>query len=118
MRTLIGARPCAHEEGVARHFTAGKMGVRKFLLLATCITLCCALTAQQYKKTGVALKSSHNITKTGGTFGLDLSSAFSQSDFECLKNQGYDFAIIRAYQSTGEFIRKSLRYMRILLLSL
>ena len=110
MRTFLGAHAYT-KKGVARQMTAGKMDLLNCLLLANCITLCCALTTQQYKKTGVTLKSDHNITKTGGTFGLDLSTAFSQSDFECLKNQGYDFAIIRAYRSTGEFMHIGLRHI-------
>ena len=35
------------------------------------------------------------------TYGVDVSTRIYQSDWECLKNDGFDFAIIRAYQSTG-----------------
>lgn len=82
--------------GVAQ-IPAGIMAFRKYLLLAACVTLCSALPAQQFKKHN----ADANSTRIGGTFGLDLSSAFTKSDFECLKGQGYDFAIIRAYRSTG-----------------
>lgn len=33
--------------------------------------------------------------------GVDLSTPTSQSAFSCLKNQGYDFVIVRAYHSFG-----------------
>lgn len=39
-----------------------------------------------------------------GTYGLDISSYLSINDFGCLKNNSYQFAIIRAYQSIGETI--------------
>lgn len=76
------------------------MVFRKCLLVVVYVALCSAVPAQQFKKHN-AIKSDDNSTRIGGTFGLDLSSAFSKSDFECLKGQGYEFAIIRAYQSTG-----------------
>jgi len=34
-------------------------------------------------------------------YGLDLSAATSQASFDCLKSNGYDFAVARAYQSIG-----------------
>lgn len=37
-----------------------------------------------------------------GTLGVDLSTSTSQSAFTCLKNQSYDFVIVRAYQSIGK----------------
>ena len=36
------------------------------------------------------------------TLGLDLSTSTSYSAFTCLKGQGYDFVIVRAYLSYGE----------------
>ena len=39
-----------------------------------------------------------------GTYGVDVSSYLSVADFQCLKNTGFDFAIVRAYQSTGKFL--------------
>ena len=71
------------------------------LVLAACVALCCALPAQHFTKASPA-ESGGNSTRVGGTYGLDLSSYFSVSDFECLKKDGFDFAIIRAYRSTGE----------------
>ena len=73
------------------------MAFLEHLLLV--VTACCyPLPAQKFEKTRVPV----NSTRLGGTYGLDLSTSFSQSDFECLKGQGYNFAIIRAYRSTGE----------------
>ena len=36
-----------------------------------------------------------------GTLGVDVSQPVSVSEFKCLKGSGYDFAIVRAYQSLG-----------------
>ena len=33
--------------------------------------------------------------------GIDVSSLVYPKDFECLKNQGYDFLIVRGYRSVG-----------------
>ncbi len=44
----------------------------------------------------------HKATQVSGTYGLDLSQYFTVSAFQCLKEKGYDFAIVRAYQSTGK----------------
>lgn len=35
------------------------------------------------------------------THGVDVSQLTSQSSFSCLKSNGYNFAIIRVYQSNG-----------------
>ena len=35
-----------------------------------------------------------------GIYGVDVSSYISESTFSCLKSNGFDFAIIRAYRST------------------
>lgn len=35
------------------------------------------------------------------TIGFDISQATSTATYTCLKNQGYSFAIVRAYRSTG-----------------
>eukprot|EP01112_Ceratiomyxa_fruticulosa_P020680 TRINITY_DN7129_c0_g1_i5.p1 TRINITY_DN7129_c0_g1~~TRINITY_DN7129_c0_g1_i5.p1 ORF type:complete len:219 (-),score=33.28 TRINITY_DN7129_c0_g1_i5:92-748(-) len=35
------------------------------------------------------------------TYGLDLSQATSQASFDCLHQNGYDFAVVRCYQSVG-----------------
>ena len=70
----------------------------KLLLLAVCLALSSALPAQQFRKTG----DRKNETRVSGTYGVDLSSKFSQNDFSCLKSNGFDFAIIRGYESFGE----------------
>ncbi|KYR00374.1 glycoside hydrolase family 25 protein [Tieghemostelium lacteum] len=36
------------------------------------------------------------------TIGVDISSASDVPAFQCLKNEGYDFAIIRAWESVGQ----------------
>ena len=70
------------------------------IIMAACIAAFgCALPAQQFRKTAGA---GDNSTRTSGMFGMDLSTYFSKSDFECLKSQGFDFAIIRAFESTGK----------------
>lgn len=33
--------------------------------------------------------------------GVDLAGAFQTSTFQCLKNAGYHYSIIRAFHSTG-----------------
>ena len=44
-----------------------------------------------------------SLTPTvGGTYGVDVSSAVSPDDFRCLKNNGFEFVIVRAYQSLGK----------------
>lgn len=36
------------------------------------------------------------------TYGVDVSQATSSSSFSCMKSNGYSFAIIRVYQSSGK----------------
>ena len=54
------------------------------VLLAVWLALLCAHTAP-----------------VEGTYGFDVSSYLSVSDFSCLLNNSYQFAIIRAYRSIG-----------------
>ena len=35
------------------------------------------------------------------TNGIDVSTLVYPEDFECLKNQGYEFLIVRGYRSVG-----------------
>jgi len=42
-----------------------------------------------------------NIQTSQATYGVDVSSPVSSSTFTCMRNAGYSFAIVRAYQSTG-----------------
>jgi hypothetical protein len=72
----------------------------KLLLLAVCLALSSALPAQLFRKTGDR-KNGINSTRVSGTYGVDLSSKFSQNDFSCLKSNGFDYAIIRGYESFG-----------------
>ena len=39
----------------------------------------------------------------GGTYGVDISSYMSVTDFQCLKKNGFEFVIPRAYQSNGKW---------------
>lgn len=36
------------------------------------------------------------------TYGVDVSQRTSKSSFECLKSNGYHFAVVRVYQSNGK----------------
>ena len=84
--------------GVARSYDDSKMVSLKWLvLLAATLAVGAALPAQQFRKSG-----GNSTRVAGGTYGLDISSYVSESDFSCLRSQGFDFAIIRAYRSTGE----------------
>jgi hypothetical protein len=52
-----------------------------FTLLVTVFTLC--------------------LAQTLATTGVDVSQLTSTSSFSCLKSYGYNFAIVRVFQSTG-----------------
>ena len=81
---------------------AEKMVFVKFsLLLAVCLALSYALPVQQFRKTGHG-KNGGNSTRVSGTYGIDFSSSFTESNFKCLKSNDYKFAIIRGYRSNGE----------------
>eukprot|EP00761_Pharyngomonas_kirbyi_P012006 gb/GECH01012033.1/.p1 GENE.gb/GECH01012033.1/~~gb/GECH01012033.1/.p1 ORF type:complete len:222 (+),score=42.63 gb/GECH01012033.1/:1-666(+) len=41
------------------------------------------------------------IPSISATYGVDISQRTSESAFSCLKNNGFDFAIVRGYHSTG-----------------
>ena len=40
-------------------------------------------------------------TTSHATKGIDLSTSTPKTAFSCLKDQGYDFVVVRAYHSTG-----------------
>ena len=42
------------------------------------------------------------VLPTDATLGVDLSTSASTSVFSCLKNEGYEFVIVRAYESIGK----------------
>jgi len=41
------------------------------------------------------------VCLTTAFLGVDVSSSVSQSDWSCLKQNGYTYAIVRAWRSTG-----------------
>ena len=41
------------------------------------------------------------VGSSAATLGIDVSSFVSVDEFKCLKNAGYEFLIVRAYQSLG-----------------
>ena len=41
------------------------------------------------------------IGQVSATTGVDVSQRTSASSFSCIKGYGYDFAIVRVYQSNG-----------------
>lgn len=65
------------------------------LLLAFCAAVCSALFVQKAS------------AQNSGTYGVDVSTLLSVEDFQCLKNMGFDFAIIRAYRSIGKLSNAS-----------
>jgi hypothetical protein len=42
------------------------------------------------------------FTAVYATTGVDVSQSTSQSSFSCMKGYGYNFAIVRVYQSSGK----------------
>jgi len=46
-----------------------------------------------------------------GTYGVDVSSHVSVSEFKCLKDNGFNFAIVRAYQSTGKLLARETKLL-------
>lgn len=42
-----------------------------------------------------------SIVVTLATYGVDVSQSTSKSSFECLKSNGYTFAVARVYKSNG-----------------
>lgn len=41
------------------------------------------------------------VYQVNSTLGLDLAGAFTVANFQCIKNAGYSFVIIRGYRSPG-----------------
>lgn len=54
-----------------------------------------------------------NTTGLGGVFGIDVSSSISVDTFNCLKNSGFDFVIVRAYQSICKYAYVHIMYFTI-----
>ena len=50
-----------------------------------------------------ASSPSYNLT-VGSTFGCDVSTLVLPDTFRCLKQQGIDFVIVRAYRSDCKFV--------------
>ena len=76
-------------------------GVSCFLVAASLAALSLGMPIKEEH-----VKRNPNATSPGnprdGTYGIDISSYVSQNTFECLKGDGFNFAIIRAYESDGE----------------
>ena len=77
-----------------------EQGVMKELFAVTVLCLF-VLPAATFKL--VPLEHARNYTKPkfGGTFGVDVSQPVSVDSFECMKSNGIQFVIVRAYQSIG-----------------
>jgi hypothetical protein len=41
------------------------------------------------------------LYQANSTLGLDLAGSFTRANFQCIKNAGYSFVIIRGYRSPG-----------------
>lgn len=41
------------------------------------------------------------LHQTNCNLGLDLAGSFSAANFQCIKNAGYSYVILRGYRSTG-----------------
>ena len=50
----------------------------------------------------ILLFSLSGLSLTDATKGIDLSTLVYSNDFKCLKDDGYEFVIVRGYRSTGE----------------
>lgn len=71
------------------------MGASSLLLLLL------SLAAVDYAAAHYFNMSNMTRSPAAGTYGVDVSTAIDQSTFSCLKDNGFTFAIIRAYQSNG-----------------
>ena len=69
-------------------------------MLSPLLVLLFAIFGASQALPGVGMRKT--AESSAGTYGVDLSSYFSESDFECLKDEGFNFAIVRAFQSTGK----------------
>jgi len=50
----------------------------------------------------VLLLGLYGADVTVATKGIDFATLVSTSEFQCLKKEGYDFLIVRAYRSIGQ----------------
>lgn len=49
----------------------------------------------------LVLRGGGGTDPNGFGYGVDVSSALSQADFQCLARNGYEISFIRAYESTN-----------------
>ena len=54
-----------------------------------------------YRSLSITLLALGLLAPADATLGLDLSTSTSKTAFSCLKSQGYEFVIVRAYRSSG-----------------
>lgn len=73
---------------------------RFILQFATVSCVVSIVLASCFKR--VPCPGSSLIHDLGGEFGLDVSTAITQTQFECFKHCGYTFANIRAYTNLGQ----------------
>ena len=75
------------------------------LLVASCAHTAPSYYASQLSKHRPLGQANHTRPLPGaGTYGVDVSTLVSESDFTCLKANGFEFAIVRGFQSNGEGI--------------
>ena len=75
------------------------------LLVASCAHTAPSYYASQLSKHRPLGPANHTRPLPGtGTYGVDVSTLVSESDFTCLKANGFEFAIVRGFQSNGEGI--------------
>ncbi|KAL5477262.1 hypothetical protein EMCRGX_G024031 [Ephydatia muelleri] len=72
------------------------------LLVASCAHTAPSYYASQLSKHRPLGPANHTRPLPGaGTYGVDVSTLVSESDFTCLKANGFEFAIVRGFQSNG-----------------
>lgn len=71
------------------------------LLIAVTFLYLFVLPAATFRHVPLEYPRNETKVKFGGTFGVDVSQPVSTDSFECMKSNGIDFVIVRAYQSFG-----------------
>ena len=74
----------------------------KFVCLVILFGAIAAHPRPHHKEHGY--RSKNATIPLSGTTGIDISSLVLEDTFKCLKSNGYDFVIVRAYTSECELI--------------